>query len=456
MKQTNGPVLPLAPTQGDSFWRSDSTVHFCFTDGVWSPIGGGGGSESRIYYDTASAGYGHYPYTTGHFNSTNASTAPRLCNNWNQFAKCSFLVENYTTHVDSVHSFPTMQDYINWKNANIPHGGMPDHFLEQVNLKPFDVVDSSIPTVSRLYGMNNIYFSAKGGKSKASFPNHMGQGGNSTLMQTMYDVWAHWWPGLAGIFTIADFATGASGRHACWTSKNFTKMYAMPKVGEIVRINASPDGSAFRQSANENWEGFNNINQSDGWLTIISRLFVLVDENGNNAQLLSEAKGEGAKNINRHLLEGGDNTAFTVFQLAGPGAVGDRQIATLWKPMGIDRLWLPYFDDTRYSMEAVYLNDFDTQSDWFKTMTNFNAGSGSSPHPNSGCFLKKSSWIPLSTRYLANLRHVGTTNRFRIHFRLRDLITGKIGKLSPAHVEIRVGETNAPVKIIVKQESRND
>ncbi|RLC87094.1 MAG: hypothetical protein DRJ03_06945 [Chloroflexi bacterium] len=456
MKQTNGNALPLSPTVGDVFFRDDNTVHFCFVDGVWESIGGGGGgADSRIYYDTASAGYrnGRYPYDTGQFNQTNASSAPRLVSNWSQFEDCFFDIENYSQNTTSTHSFPLKQDYVDWKNANMSHSGSPDHFEDEHCLKAYDVVDGNIPVVDRVYGMNNAYSGAKGGKYKG-FPNHMGHNG-SFAQAVMYAVWANWWPALAGVgFTIADFGGGQQGRHACWTSSNSNKLYSMPKVGEIVTVGGTPGGSSNRQSGNENWEGWNDVDQGDNRLTIVNRLFVLINESASTWQFCSYATNEDAKIINGHLLDGSNNTAFTVFQLVGPGPTGDRQIATLWKPMGIDRIWLPYFDNTKYEMELVYQNDVDAQPFMFRKVnwSEFNSGSGSSPHPNSGMFLRKSNWIPVNTRYLYNLWHVGTANKFKIYFRLRDLTTRKVGKLSAAHIDLRIGETNAPTKLIVRQD----
>jgi len=409
------------------------------------------GSESRIFYDTAVGGIENYPETAGHFNSVNASTAPRLVANWAQFANCFFLVENFTTHVKTVHSFPTLNDFITWKNANIPHGGVPDQFTERIHLRPFDIVDNEIPVVDRLYGMNNLYNSWHGGKMKA-WPNHLGQG--ETGQAVLNAIWAHFWPALAGNFAAADFLKNANGRKSCWTSRNWTQLYSMPRRGEIVNISGTTPGVTNRHSANETWAGFNPLTPGDNFLRIDDICYVYVDESLGSWQISQYAQQGGGKIARRWLLEGGGaNSGFAAFKLVADTVPGSRQIAVLIKPMGIDRIWLPFFDNTLYAMEVVRNINADQQPTHFKQIPwgDFNAGGGSSPHPNSGMYLKKGSWLSGTSRFNVNLRQVKGSNRERIHFRLRDLTTGKVSPVSQAHIRLRIDDVNAPVKLIVSR-----
>lgn len=405
----------------------------------------------RLFYDTAISGTAPYPLTWSYFQGVNAASAPELVNDWTQFANGFFLVENFATGEESVHRFTAFSEFADWKNANIPHGGSPDRFTQLINLRPFDIIDDQIPVVKRLYGYPNMYAGWKGGRIKSGY-NHMGPGqfGNSVL----HAVWAHFFPSQAPFFTVADFGTNQGGRKSCWTSRKSTQLYSMPKRGEIVYIADTTQHTTYRHSANENWEGFNQLDPTDTELTIDDVIYVYVNETMTSWEIQEYPDGEGGKLARQQLLGSGSLAGFTCFKLVGPGSIGDRQIAVLIKPMGIDRIWLPFFDNTKYDMEIVWTVNADQQPTHFKKIpwAEFNSGSGSAPHPNSGMFLKKQSFLDHSSRFGIALWHMKTANKQRAYFRLRSKATGKVGRLSEAHIEVIVGATNAPVKIMVVQD----
>lgn len=409
------------------------------------------GSEGRIYYDTLNQGMNGYPESVSTVNRANASAAPRIIQHWNdQFAYCFWEIHNFDTGATTIHTLPTVSAYVDWKNANLPHGGSPDTF-ERISVRPFDIVDGTIPTIDRMYGFPNMYAGMKGGRIKAGF-NHFGVGqrGDAMFRQT----WEHFFPFTIGLISDSDFATNAGGRKSCWTSSNATRLYAMPKVGEIISVGSTSVHPSYRHSASENWEGFNPLNPSVGYLKIVDRVILLLDESGNLDEILQYTTGVAGRKIRKHLLEYGNRSALVAFKLMdeshGPG---DRQIAVLFKPVGIEKIWLPYFDSALYDMEMVYLNSMEAQLNYFKMLpwSSFNVGSGSSPHPNSGMSLRKTEFLPGTSRLTFGLSHFKYQNKYRIHFRLRDKVTRKVGEMSQSCIELKVGETNAPVKLVVSR-----
>jgi len=447
---TNNPIL----AQGELGFETDTRMAKLGNGSdVWNDLDywpQTSGSEQRIYYDTLTQGYNAYPATYNSISIPNVSCAPRIINFWDtQFGNCFWEVENFDTHIKSIHTFPTLNDFVDWKNNNIPHN--IDGFTQRIAVRPFDIVDNGIPIVERIYGYPNVYAGFKR-KYIKSGEQHFGEGshGNATLRA----VWEHFFPFTVGLISDVDFNTGAGGRKACWTSKNYSRLYSMPKIGEIISVDSSPSWVNGRYSANENWEGFNPLDPASFRLFIDEYVIVLVDESGNLQELVEYASGRGGRKIRNHLLSGSNNNAALVaFKLVSSDPVGNRQIAVLFKPMGIDRLWLPYFDDTIYDMEVVWLNDYDMQPSYFNKFSSgdFNVGSGSSPHPNSGCFLKKSYWIPNIQRLNYGLQHSKYQNKWKAYFRFRNKLTRKVGPLSPSCVELKIDETNAPVKLIVSR-----
>lgn len=451
---TNNPLL----AQGEIGLEND-TMKAKMGNGVdnWNalPYWPSGGGESRIEYDTVTQGTPYYPLTEGQLNQVNSSSAPRIINHWaDQFEDCFWRVDNYNTHSSTVHSFPTKADFVAWKNANIPHGGVPDKFTELLNLTPFDIVDSEIPIMTRLYGMNNYYNGMTGNRSRSK-ENHFGPGtGGDGILKS---IWDHLWPAYSFLWNVGDFTRNGGGRKACWKSANWTKLWSMPMTGEQIMTAATPSWSATRHTAiPENWEGFNNLTPGPP-MNIVSKTAVLIEDGMAAWSFVDAFTFGGLKTINKHMLSGNNNGAFIAFKLQSGADGTEPSCAVLIKPMGIDRIWLDYFDDTRYDLEIVFSNNWDMQPAYFRKIQGWeiNNGSGSSPHPNSGCFLKKSSWTAYlpGGRFLGNLWHLKGSNRIRAYFRLRDRVTHKVGRLSPAHIELKINETNAPCKFMVVQDA---
>jgi len=445
-----GPALPenYSPKRGDVYIVGGDRGYYCPTDGLWEAFGSYSTAASRIYYDTLIFGTRYYPLTEGAVTTKNRSAAPRVVDDWSQFEDCRWLITNYTTHETFEEFFPTITDMVDWINANIPHGGSPDTF-DEFDVKPFDVTDGDVPVIERMYGYNNAYAGMKGGHYKASFPNHMGNGGN---YQNVFNaIWGHFFPTLAPFFGPADFNTEARGRNACWCPRNYTKMYAMPKRGELVIIGSTPSGASFRQSANENWEGFTNVNAADGYLNILDRAAVLVSPGGTTWNIVNNFGNTGLKSINRWMLDPTENNSGLIaYSLRGDGGgPGDRQLAVYIKPLGIDTIRLPYFDNTKYDMEVTYSLKQEVQPSYFRKIA---WPEFLNVHPSSGLQLRKSNWFPGALSRYANMVHQNHHNRMKIYFRLRDKVTKRVGHLSPAHIELRLNETNAPTKFMVRQD----
>lgn len=411
---------------------------------VVAPLAGTESTQERIYYDTVGQGRRTYPLTVSDLRRINRGNAPRVVGAWGDFTDCSWEVRNYTTNQSSVHSFPTIDDFVTWKNFNIPFAGPPPLFTEHIDLAPFDVIDRGIPVLSRMYGINNLYVALRGGNNKSGFNSF--RGGSSQFSDVKADVFNHFWP--ARSFT-APMLAAVNGRSACWTPRNHSKMYSMPKVGEMLFTSLS--GGAQRYCARETSETFSPLVTSD-FLTFHDFCIIRLDGAGTGYTIWDNFSASNGKSIRRAFFNGANDSFFVVYKVQGSGTPGNQQICTFWKPLGIDRLWLEYFDTTKYRMEYVWWNTNDMQPDRFGKILSFNGGSGSLPYAGTGQFINKSQWMPSSSRWTSNLAYMKYSNRLRVYFRLRDLTTGKVGPLSSAHVEIVMNQTNAPIKLLVKQD----
>lgn len=230
----------------------------------------------------------------------------------------------------------------------------------------------------------------------------------------------------------------------------------MPKLGEQIDIqNATNSPGIARYTANETWSGFNVVDRTAGYMNLTDVRYLYVSPDMSDYQIFDYPKGTDGKHA-RKLMLANDYLGFTCFSLKSDiGSPGAEQIAVYIKPMGIDKVWLPYFDNTKYDMELVWGVNADRQPDDFVKVPwddFLSSATGGSVHPNTGLCLTKNYFMPYHSRFNANLIHAKGSNRFRTYFRFRDKVTKKVGRLSSAHIELLVNQTNAPVKLMVLQD----
>lgn len=452
-----GHVLPESPSPspGDVYVVLNDRAYYCHTAGEWVVFGSDVASE-RYYYDTLNLGQRRYPLTISDFEDPNKSAAPNIIYSFSTYSNCTWLITDYTDKQTYLEKFDTVGDLVDWINANIPTSGTPARF-NLVDIKPFDETDASIPVIERMYGINNLYMGLRHGKNRSTY-NHLGFN-VSYGSGLLYAIWQEFFPTISPFISSADFGSGANGRKACWTGKNSTQMYSMPRLGEIVYIQDTTAGVEKRHSGNENWEGFNPIQTGDVYLTFDAVRIVLTDWDLTGWEFVPPViMGSDLQAVKKHMLnEGEDTTGLVVYRLYSSYTPGDRQVAIFIKPLGIDKVWLPYYDSANYDLEIVHTSNQDMQSVFRRIEdTEINRESGSSPHPNSGLFVTKRSWLRTGaggSRFgQANLRHLKGSNNIRAYFRLRDKSTGRIGRFSPSHIELRLNETNAPLKFMVRQD----
>ena len=166
MKQPYGNSLPGSPTTGDICFRDDGTLHFCYTDGVWTGIGGSGGSSiSEQYYDQVPLALVGTPVLTSNFIGLAKRKSPFLTNNYGTYALARWRIWefNYTgTVVNSWENlqFATAADLYSFLSTNaVTSGGMYSNSI--VGLV-YDIIDTESPAITKIYGMNTFYSLLRG------------------------------------------------------------------------------------------------------------------------------------------------------------------------------------------------------------------------------------------------------------------------------------------------------
>ncbi|RLA01327.1 MAG: hypothetical protein DRQ47_08250, partial [Gammaproteobacteria bacterium] len=151
--------------------------------------------ESRVYYDTLHSYNNIYPSTASRITHDAQRCFPAFAENSSKYLECKWEIFNAdTSERMCCITFSSVQAIADWKNANVASAG--GVFTENVAMRPYDIIDSKMPTIDRIYGQNALYGAFKGRKNYSSGLPHAGgmhqdfpAGG-----EVMYAMWAEQYP----------------------------------------------------------------------------------------------------------------------------------------------------------------------------------------------------------------------------------------------------------------------
>jgi len=301
-------------------------------------------------------------------------------NDWGPYIK--FQLQNMTTGVitDNL-DFPTVNDMLTWITANVNENlGL---CTETIIARPYEIIDETIPVMTKMYGLNRFYSSLRG---RRNYSSSTSTAVNSADMETQC---AQLYNGVWGTsFTNVDIDLGA-----IWLSAAKKNLYGHPmfRITEGYRVFFELGCLArkVRNGTDTAWK----VNTDDTCVMICG-----VEEYDN---------GNGEK-------------------------------AVVVKPMGIDQVVTNLPDFTKYHFEIVFMNDerqafvavsrFSSIADFYNTDFDIN---GAKMRINS------SEWLEANSNSGTLRLSSNKWNQFNVdtvRFRLRDKTTNEVSNLSYAGI----------------------
>jgi len=308
-------------------------------------------------------------------------------------------------------SFASRVALLAWLNANVPSDGSA--FLASATMTAWDEVDQSMPPVTKVWGKNGALSRLrKNDFYKSPSRGYVELNSWPDLDVFLAAAWEAVWPGdpLPSPLT-------PDVRAAFWWAKNRRNLYEIeksfgiqPSFGRTSRAGA---GGPFGPTGT----GFSWAYQSSG-----DPAYGIVDSSGGGfVQVLPLSQ---FRRDNRKISDAGRSA---VFLAPIQGGVNERAV---WiKPVGIDQIYLSWFDPTLYRAEAIVTPNIDGKRE-ARVLTA--SRSPSVVRDASGAFTKDQ-WYRGQQISVSQGGHRHGPGR--CHFYLRELATGKVSELSTARVE---------------------
>lgn len=403
----------------------------------------GNNSESRkkIYYDSLPDFERNYPIDINNFESHNKRYAPRVISHWDSsgFGRCKWEVFDYTNGIsyDNL-EFNVKEDYKQWKNDNISHsGGLYD---SEVNLRVYDVVDPHIPVFSRFQAYNSMYMAMKGkhfykSKRKTLYS------GKDSYQQALVDLWDTVHPAHSGVVTLGNTVENGVGRTLFWTSANRKNMYSMPKADGTESIRDLPASSTPDARHAFDTSTLNIVPLPISSYNVQEVYFLVESGSYGNDYVAIHVSHDNFKDLTRALVSK-SGRAVVAFKLVDSF---NRYISILVKPLGIDAIWLEGYDDSKYDLEAVYVANNTQIVNFYKIVDFWARGS---KNDGTGMFVPDiyKGW----PQTLINYRSSKYETFPDVYFRLRRKGSNEVSELSRSKLTCIVGETNAPIKFVIR------
>lgn len=308
-------------------------------------------------------------------------------------------------------SFGSRAALLAWLNANVPNDGSA--FTASATMTAWDEVDSSVPLVSKVWGKNGALSRLrKNTLYKSPYPRGYVELNSWPDLDTFLSAaWDAVWPGdpLPPI--------DASVRAAFWWAFNRRNLYEIeqtfsvqPSIGRTARAGA---GGVFGPAVSSfSWSYHVSGDPAYGIVDSTTGAFV-------QAIPLSQFRRD-----NRKISNAGQSAVFLA-PLQGGG--GERVV---WiKPVGIDQVYLSWFDPALYRAESLTTPNVDGKLE-ARVLTATKAPS--SARDVSGAFTKDQWYKGQQIRVSQSGHRHGPGH---CHFYLRELATGKVSPLSSARVE---------------------
>lgn len=392
----------------------------------------GSSTSQRIYYDSMSTG-NVYPLTVGLFRTVNQRYAPTIMANWSDYSKCKFQIveiEKDKTYDDL--SFLDMQSLIDWVNSNLENNN--GRFSNSIIIRIYDVVDPTIPAISKMYGVNKLYGGLVGGGK--------GRSGSITKCdnikdswtaghQMLRDMWVYQMP-WASSLTAEDFMN-IGGNYACWTSRNSMKKFNLPK-SKGVTISNTHSG---RKIANNNFESFQPASSSESF-TLENPQILSFLENGHGSEppiySIFDPIGSGSRaTFNVSTLSQNYASSVVFYRVKGEGTE-DINWAIFIKPFGIDAVVINYVDFSKYDLEFILSNRVKQKF----AIKRFNPVNVSRSDAGSDSMLIiKYFWIftPFTFKTISNdIYSKGGITSWEVFLRLRDKVSGEVSAFSSSKI----------------------
>lgn len=378
-------------------------------------------NKEKIFYDSIS-------YSSQ--NEVDFSTMSYIINKYAPYAYNSILSDNYQYSKNNIEVFKNNQlirsgdavfnnvdSYITYINNNLEKD-INGLISEQVIFRPYDIVNTKIPTFDKLYGMNNLYSKLRGrgrylDNDKVLYHTNKWVERNNFL----YNIINEFKPSmnLSNIFSTND------GYKLFWVKGN-KNIYELPYSNTFYDV-------VNRYALDTTFSANPEVVLSSGRFIINNvKVFISRPDSSGSYNAISPTTEYNKKIIRRefNFLR----TMIIVFELVNQS--NPNIVSFYIKPLGIDTVNLNWFDNNKYILEAVYV-DYMKQTLYFNKIESYNLMFN---HYTDSVRVNMEFWNNRGGTNLLKVNKKSFNSYPVIGFRLRDINTGEVGNISRSFISL--------------------
>jgi len=406
--------------------------------------------DIEICYDTWCVAFANESYPVSE--STSASFisrhAPDIARNWEHYTRClARLTASDGTTIESTHGFADHGELISWVNSVIPNSG--GYVLNgPYTVTFFDRVNGDVPQLQKVYGVNELYasvfrpFKYRASVRKTAIDSHNSELCKEIIVQGSSHFYSR--GKIPCAISSSDYETiGYQMQKMLWCGANKRNLYGLPLIGTRIYFE-------------------HGVSNSDPrfWWDCSSKSLVQVDLSSNSHPFEDFAYVRYVPGSPGNVSIVGREDAWTVAQYVygQPVSIGvlylvkctgdSNRFAFYLKPLGIDRVYVDYFDTSKYRLEAVSLwKNHQPLVRVISVPTDIQH----QDQINDFSLVSKTQWLSThGSNGITKFTSLGSFIPPKVKFRLRRLSDNKVGPLTRAGVTPEIRTRNSLIKWVVK------
>ena len=385
----------------------------------------------KIYFDSIPISASGFPIGDSLMYKIMVTHAPKFLEYWqNRLGmKANFKIVNTLNSegIDEIKAtdVPQLVICLNQLAANNPA------LFGQITIKPYDIVDSSIPMISGMFGYNDLYAIYKG---RHNYMKKIAYSESSDSFTVGGDIMRDVYQYFCGAILNPLSYENNFGKRSFWFSGAYDGMYDLPRYDGIKGY-INPNGSRDRYNLNLDTLAFEpliidpDLDRRKWYIS--DMLYVGFNRFSSTYVILHRTKKDYLTMRNLMSLKGDNNYSFCAMYKV-IDSQNDKRVAVIIKAIGIDTLKIEDVDFLKYDIEAVQMGDLMQPFEWIKPIEE--AEVYISDKIGGKLIFRISSMRTGSSRFYPGRQAFSSSLSRNLFFRLRDKATGYVGELSNSSI----------------------
>ena len=301
-----------------------------------------------------------YPLQQDTGRNMSARYARHVWDNWDTvYDKCKVQLICETGDEYEAGPFATKDALYVWLNTVVPNDGVD--ITHTSLLRVYDEIAGDVPVIQKMYGVNTLYSNLVGARNTRSSAIKTASAGPYMWLDVFEDLTEYYVNSgdISSVVTRADLEAdnlnytgeGIGSNKLFWVGANKRNLYGLPKENSTVELNVSvpPD---YRKFWNITTTSSVDQSTSDaGSYTLLSPCYMAYVESTKSWEIKDPSSPTDVK----YFYDYSEDIPTVIIYLIKHRNDANK-FAFYVKPVGINTIYVDYYDATKYRLEAVGFN----------------------------------------------------------------------------------------------------